>query len=149
MDSKEKTPVRRRFTDEFGPATVVIGADGTIRGEITSDAGVNFGGTLDGDLHAGGLIRVQSTARITGHVTAAALLVEGCIDGDIEVSGTVELREGCRVTGSISAAGVAIADGAAFDGTVSMKGRGGTPHQVGFIEKRRDDGETPKPPETP
>ncbi len=152
MSNDDRPRGQRRFTDQFGPATVVIGADGTIRGEITSDASVSFGGTLNGDLFAGGLLRVQSTARITGRVKAAAILVEGHIDGEIEVSGTAELREGCRVTGSISADGVAIADGATFDGTVSMKEGTAEPRDVGFTEKRHVKREGPGPaegPETP
>jgi len=147
MRNDDEPRGRRRFTDQFGPATVVIGADGTIRGEITSDASVSFGGILDGDLIAGGLLRVQSTARITGRIRAAAILVEGQIDGDIEVSGTAELREGCRVTGSISADGVAIADGATFDGTVRMKGGTAEPRDVGFTEKRHVNREAPEPAE--
>ena len=147
MDHADTSSTRRRFTDQFAPATVVIGPDGLIRGEISSEGGVSFGGTLDGDIRAGGLLHVQSTARITGRVTAAAVVVEGRIDGEIEVLGTAELRETCRVTGSITASGVAIADGATFDGTVSMKGCGGPPQQVGFTERRAKDDAKPAPPE--
>lgn len=147
MDHMDTSSKRRRFTDQFAPATVVIGADGLIRGEISSDAGVSFGGTLDGDMCAGGLLRVQSTGRITGRVTAAAVVIEGRIDGEIEVSGAAELKQGCRVTGSISAATVAIADGATFDGSVSMKGGGGPPRHVDFIERRKEDDAEAAPPE--
>ena len=147
MDDMDRSSKRRRFTDQFAPATDGIGADGLIRGEISSDAGVCFGGTLDGDISAGGLLRGQSTGRITGRVTAAAVVVEGRIDGEIEVSGAAELKEGCRVTGSISAATVAIADGATFDGSVSMKGGGGPPRRVDFIDRRNEAEAEAAPPE--
>lgn len=139
MNDGHQPTQRRRFTDQFGPATVVIGADARISGEITSDASVNFGGTLEGDMTAGGLVRVQSTARIKGQIRAAAILVEGCVDGDIHVSGTAELRQGCRVSGSISAGGVAIADGAVFDGAVKMTRETAETRDLGYSEKRRQE----------
>ena len=133
---KDESTEHRRFTDAFEAATLVIGADGVIRGEVVGNASVTFAGRLEGDLTAAGLIRIESTARIVGNLTSAAIVVSGRVDGDIVASGKVELRDGSVVSGSITAGSVAIANGALYDGSVSMKGAPVAPRDVSFSERR-------------
>jgi cytoskeletal protein CcmA (bactofilin family) len=73
---------------------------------------------------------------ITGNVAAEACVVEGRIEGDIQVRGTVELRSNCRVTGDITAKSVAIAEGAIFEGGITMDKTPVDRHEVAFEEKR-------------
>ena len=136
MSHDDRSKRHRRFTNGFGPTGVLIGPEVRIEGELRSDATIDFGGTLEGYLAGDGLVRVRDTAKITGNVTAEACVVEGRIDGDLQVRGKVELRAGCHVTGDITARTVAIADGAVFEGGITMDDAAAGRDAVSFTERR-------------
>jgi cytoskeletal protein CcmA (bactofilin family) len=126
----------RRFTDGFGPTGVLIGPEVHIGGELKSRTSVDFAGTLEGFLSGEGLVRVRESARITGNISAEACVVEGRVDGDLQVRGAVELKPSSRVTGDITASTVAIAEGAVFEGGITMGAKTVDRDTVGFVEKR-------------
>jgi cytoskeletal protein CcmA (bactofilin family) len=133
-------PRHQRFSDRFGPTTVTIGPDVVIHGELTGSANARFAGTLEGTLSVDGIVFVEPEARITGRIEAAAVVVQGRIEGEIHASGKVELCQTCHVEGDIVAGSVAIADGATFDGAITMRGSSATPADLTFTEKRNREG---------
>ncbi len=139
MDKRDSGSGRQRFSDRFGPTTVTISSDVVIRGELTGNANVDFAGTLEGDLEVDGFVLVRAKGRITGRIKAAALVIEGQIDGTIHATGKVELGQTCHVDGDIVASSVAIADGAAFDGSITMDGSSAARQGLAFTEKRTAD----------
>jgi cytoskeletal protein CcmA (bactofilin family) len=126
----------RRFTDGYGPTGVLIGPEMRIQGELRSQTTIDFAGSLEGFIAGDGLVRVRHGATITGNVSAEACVVEGRVDGDLQIRGTVELRSSSHVTGDITARSVAIADGAVFDGGITMDTTEVDRSDVEFVEKR-------------
>jgi cytoskeletal protein CcmA (bactofilin family) len=126
----------RRFTDGYGPTGVLIGPEMRIEGELRSRTTIDFAGTLEGFISGDGLVRVRRGASITGNVSAEACVVEGRVDGDLQIRGTVELRPSCHVTGDITARSVAIADGAVFEGGITMDTKAVDRNDVEFVEQR-------------
>lgn len=116
----------------------MIGSDVVIRGELAGNANVEFAGTLEGTLVIDGFVAVRSEGRITGRVQAAAVLIEGSVNGEIHAAGKVELRRSCRVEADIFAGSVAIADGSAFEGAITMNDHAAAPQDLAFTEKRED-----------
>jgi len=135
-DRRDSDSPARRFTERFERATTILESGVKIRGTLTGCGGVELGGVLEGDLEAAGLVRIRGSAAITGRVTAAAVVIEGRVDGDVHVTDAVELRPGCHVVGDLTAASVAIADGAFFDGRITMGGAAADRDDVSFTERR-------------
>lgn len=142
MSPLRESPGRgRRFTERLDAPTTILEAGVTIRGTVSGRGGVELGGAIEGDLESGGLVHVRPGARIAGRLIAAAAVVEGAVEGDIQVAGTVELRAGCQVLGDLVATSVAIADGALFDGRITMAGASTRRDEVTFRERRQPPGE--------
>lgn len=135
-DRRDSDSRARRFTDRYDRPTTMLESGVTIRGSLTSGGGVELGGVLEGDLEAAGLVQVRDSAKVTGRLIAAAAIVSGRVEGDIVVTGALELRAGCHVVGDLTAASVAIADGAFFDGRITMAGSPAARDGVSYTERR-------------
>ncbi len=98
----------------------VIGADSTIRGELTIQGTVRVDGTVEGDIRADWVI-VGETGKVRGNVQARAMVVGGKVEGNIDATEIVELKDRAQVYGEICAAKLAMSEGALFDGQSSMK----------------------------
>ncbi len=98
----------------------VIGADSTIRGELTIQGTVRVDGTVEGDIRADWVI-VGETGKVRGNVQARAMVVGGKLEGNIDATEIVELKDRAQVYGEICAAKLAMSEGALFDGQSSMK----------------------------
>ena len=131
--SPAATPPTRRFTDVPDPHATVIGPGTRFVGELSSEGPVDLAGTLEGDARVTGHCRVRAGARVTGRLEAKTLVVEGQVEGPALVAEKVEIGSGARVRSNIEAGIVAIADGAFFEGSVSMAEPGAP---VTFTEKR-------------
>lgn len=118
----------------------MIGSDVQIAGELTGTANVDFAGVLEGSLVVDGFVVVRPEGRIIGRLEAAAAVVLGRVEGQIRAVGKVELGAGCKVEAEVDAGSVAIADGAAFDGAITMHGSSTEPSAVSFTEKRTGGG---------
>lgn len=135
-DRQDSNSKARRFSDLFDQPTTVLESGVIIRGTLTGRGGVELGGVLEGDLEADGLVRIGDSAKVTGRVTAAAAIVAGHVEGDVTVSGALELQAGCNVVGDLTAASVAIADGAFFEGRITMGGADASRDDVSFTDRR-------------
>ncbi len=98
----------------------VVGADSTIKGELTIQGTVRVDGSVEGDIRADWVI-VGETGRIRGNVKARAMVVGGRVDGNIEAEEIIELKEKAQVFGEICAAKLTMSEGALFDGQSCMK----------------------------
>jgi cytoskeletal protein CcmA (bactofilin family) len=125
-----------RFTDRFGPATVLLGPDVTITGDLTGSGSVHLEGTIDGSVSVDGLVVVGQRGSVVGRIEAAAAVVNGQVDGEVRVSGSLELGQSCRVAADLAAASVAMADGATFDGSITMNGNDPAAAPLTYDEKR-------------
>ena len=100
----------------------VVGKDICIRGEITGSAPIEVWGTIEGISGTEGLFHVREGGKVGGEIAAARVVVEGHVEGKISAEQKIELLPTCQVQGNIAAKKVAIAEGAFFEGKVSMSG---------------------------
>jgi cytoskeletal protein CcmA (bactofilin family) len=134
----------RRITDAAPESTAmtVIAHGICIRGELAGEDPVHLAGTLEGPSRVDALYCVREGGRVVGEITAPTIVIEGEVSGPALVAERVEIGASARVRANLRARVVAIAEGAFFDGQVSMEGRDGPLVTFSFTEKRR-----PRPPE--
>lgn len=128
----------RRFTDTIDETTTILGRGIKIQGEITGPASIEVWGKLSGNAGTEGLFLVREGGHVHGEIAATHVVVEGEIEGKIHAEEKIELRPTCKVKGNVEAKTVAIAEGAYFEGRISMAGGGkGQLAVQSFREKRR------------
>jgi cytoskeletal protein CcmA (bactofilin family) len=101
----------------------VVGANITVKGEITGDEDVLVEGTVEGQIRITRELRVGPRGKVKASVTAQSVVVSGELVGDCEATGRVEIQATGRLMGDIRAPRVVIAEGAVFRGNSDMSGR--------------------------
>jgi cytoskeletal protein CcmA (bactofilin family) len=92
----------------------IIGEDLTIRGNVISKGEIQVDGEIEGDIRCGSLL-LGDKAQVRGGVTAEDVVVRGRIIGSIRGL-RVTLQGQCHVEGDIFHQGLAIEQGAYFEG---------------------------------
>jgi cytoskeletal protein CcmA (bactofilin family) len=115
----------------------ILGSGLRLVGEIRGGDSIEIAGTVEGRVATKGLCRIRATGRVQGRLSAAFVVAEGHVEGRISARRKVELRATAHVNGDIHAQGVAMAEGAYFDGRIHMTGSGEGGSQESFQEKRR------------
>lgn len=98
----------------------IIGAESTVRGELSISGTVRIDGTVEGDIEAGFVV-VGESGSVRGNIRSRGTVVGGRIDGNIDSSETVELKNSARVLGEIRTAKLVMSEGALFDGLSCMQ----------------------------
>jgi cytoskeletal protein CcmA (bactofilin family) len=106
-----------------GSTPCVIGANITVKGEITGDEDLLVEGTVEGQIRVSRELRVGPRGKVKADVTAQSVVVSGELVGDCEATGRVEIQATGRLMGNIRAPKVVIAEGAVFRGNSDMSGR--------------------------
>lgn len=101
----------------------VIGKGIRIRGEVTGSAPIEVWGSIEGTSGTEGLFWVRDGGQVGGEVAAQQVVIEGKVEGNIAAEHKVELKPACNVNGTVTAKTVAIAEGAFFEGKISMGGK--------------------------
>ena len=136
------SPSPRRLSDAPGESVTVIGPKTKIVGEVSGEDTIEVAGTLQGSARASGLIRVLSSGRVTGDLSAGRLIVEGEVEAGTLQAERIEVGISARVRSALRARSVAIAEGAFFEGSVDMDG---PTAPTSFTEKRtRPEGGEPQ-----
>lgn len=115
-----ETKKSRRLEDRSAPDDSVISGQSSFKGEINSRSGVRVVGEMRGDIRCEGLVRIEETGKMTGHIFSAYVILEGELQGDIGPAHHVELRTKARMRGNIHTKLLAIADGSQFEGGINM-----------------------------
>lgn len=100
--------------------STVIGRGIHIKGEVSGSAPIEVWGTLEGQAGSEGSCIIREGGTIKGEVAAPAITIEGSVNGTVNARDKVELKATSKVEGNITAPKVAIAEGAFFEGSVSM-----------------------------
>jgi cytoskeletal protein CcmA (bactofilin family) len=106
-----------------GPTSCVVGANITVKGEITGDEDLLVEGTVEGQIRVSRELRVGPRGKVKANVFAQSVVVSGELVGDCEASSRVEIQATGRLMGNIRAPKVVIAEGAVFRGNSDMSGR--------------------------
>ncbi len=138
MTEKSAPSPNRRFTDaeSSGKTTTVIGQGIHVQGEITGSASIEVWGSVEGISGTEGLFWIREGGKVNGEIAATNVVVEGQVEGRITAEKKVELRPTCKVRGDVAAKTIAMAEGAFFEGRISMDGEG-EPRRIYFKEKRQ------------
>jgi cytoskeletal protein CcmA (bactofilin family) len=131
---------KRRFTDNLPNGMSNFGSAITLHGNLKGNENVELSGTIEGNVELEATLLVCKSGKIVGDVVVQNLIVDGEVHGDVVAKQKIELRDACRVHGNLQAAGIAIAEGAFFQGTVKMLGNSApkSNEPLTFSEKRAE-----------
>ncbi len=92
----------------------VIGADVTIRGDVTAATELHVDGNIEGDIQCASLVQGEGSA-IHGAIVADSARLAGRVTGSIEAKELVVLRS-ARIEGDVHYDALTIEQGAEVDG---------------------------------
>jgi cytoskeletal protein CcmA (bactofilin family) len=99
-------------------AKTTIGADVTLKGELSGAGALAILGRFEGDIALDGTLHVGPDARVDANITADAIVVAGVVRGNLSADTRVEILPGGSLTGSVKSGSFAAADGASVKGEV-------------------------------
>jgi cytoskeletal protein CcmA (bactofilin family) len=102
----------------------MIGKTIRIRGELTGDEDVLLDGRLEGKIELSKSLTIGRNAEVKADVQAASVAVGGKLEGNVVASARVEIDGSASFTGNVTSPRISISDGAYFEGTIVMTGRG-------------------------
>lgn len=100
-----------------------LGSNTHLKGEITTKGTLRIDGSVEGDVHAEGLI-VGEKAHIKGNASATSIVVGGTVEGNVFAKGLVDIQKKGRVKGDIVTAKLTVVDGGVVDGRIAMQSEG-------------------------
>lgn len=139
----------------------LIPAGTSLVGEVEGDADLIVMGRVEGPIHVGGALVIESTGLVRGHVRARTVTVRGVLKGDAYGEEAVRVERSARLIGELTAPRVKVVPGAAFRGQIHV-GQVGEPRlqiydpslhtltgQPAPVEPALDGATIPVPPRVP
>jgi len=106
---------------ESAPHPSLLGQSMLVRGNLEAGEDLTIAGHLEGSLnHTAQHLVIDATGVVKANIRACNLRIAGRVEGDIHASESVQLQATAQVTGNIHTARLSIADGARFNGKVTM-----------------------------
>lgn len=100
--------------------TTVIGPDTHIKGDMTFDSTARLLGLFEGRIVAKGELQITDSAVCKAAVEAGKVTIDGQVEGNVTARDRVELNAKARMKGDLVAAKLVVAEGASFNGHVSV-----------------------------
>ena len=88
----------------------------TVRGKIEGAEGLTVAGTVDGEIHLRGTLRLLEGGRLRGQVTVWEALIAGRAEGTLMASDRAEILSTARIDGEMRARRLTIVEGALVNG---------------------------------
>ena len=101
-----------------GQTRSIIPAGITVRGKIEASEELTVAGTVDGEIHLRGTLRLLESGRLRGQVTVWEALIAGRTEGTVMASDRAEVLATAQVEGEIRARRLTIVEGALVNGRV-------------------------------
>jgi cytoskeletal protein CcmA (bactofilin family) len=124
---------KRRIADSSGNDASIISDGSVIKGELTGNVNYVIAGKVDGNCDIQGTLMLQEQGSWKGTIVADFVVIAGQVDGDVRARDHLELTPTARIAGDITGKSIAIAEGAIFDGSVTMT----QPENVSTFEEKR------------
>ena len=105
---------------EAGEQTTIIGADTTMKGELTFERTAKIAAELEGEIPGKRARHVAQAATCKGDVDASSVNVDGTIEGNVNARERVQLSAKGTIRGDVTAGKMAMAEGASFFGNLSV-----------------------------
>ncbi len=94
----------------------IIPAGMTVRGKIEGAEGLTVAGTVDGEIHLRGTLRLLEGGRFRGQATVWEALIAGRAEGTLMASDRAEILSTARIDGEMRARRLTIVEGALVNG---------------------------------
>jgi len=98
----------------------IIGSDTHIKGEMSFDRSCKLLGKFEGTITAKGQLHVADGASCKAEVEAGEITVDGAIEGNVTAREKIQLNAKARIQGDVVASKLVVAEGASFNGHVSV-----------------------------
>jgi cytoskeletal protein CcmA (bactofilin family) len=102
----------------------LIGEGSIFEGKIKSEASLRVEGQMVGDIECGGDVTIGEGGKATSNITARNVVIAGVVHGNVATSGTLTLTNTGKLFGNTAAHSLTIVEGAVFQGTSQMEGKG-------------------------
>ena len=100
----------------------LVGESMVIKGELQAAEDLEIAGRLEGSImHTANRLVVRRTGVVKADIATNNLIIEGRVEGDVHGRQSVVLSETAIVSGNIETARLSIADGAQFNGRITME----------------------------
>jgi cytoskeletal protein CcmA (bactofilin family) len=120
---KKENKSKQPRTESAQNETTYIGKNLMIKGRVSGNGNIIILGSLDGEFNLKGEIKIAQPANIKGEVKADVISVNGSVQGSLTAQQRVHLDQTARIEGKIITPRLSIAEGAFFDGEITMRGR--------------------------
>ncbi len=94
----------------------IIPAGMTVRGKIEGSEELTVAGTVEGEVHLRGTLRLLESGRVRGQVTVWEAVIAGRTEGTVMASDRAEVLATAQVEGEIRARRLTIVEGALVNG---------------------------------
>ncbi|MDJ0986329.1 MAG: polymer-forming cytoskeletal protein [Desulfobacterales bacterium] len=103
--------------------TSYFGKNLKIKGRVSGNGNIIIMGGFDGEFDLRGRVKIAQPAKIKGEIKADVISVNGHVQGKLAARQRLHLDQTARIEGQLTAPKLSIAEGASFDGEVTMSGR--------------------------
>lgn len=121
-DAKKTDSSSRSSAPTGGGGVNTIDAKTTIEGDLKAGGDIRIDGTLVGNLNCQAKLIIGPKGRIEGDVECVNAVVEGSFKGNLLVKDMLNLRETAKVSGDIRAKKMAVMAGCEINGTCTVTG---------------------------
>lgn len=98
----------------------LIPAGTALVGEVEGDTDLIVMGRVEGPIHVGGALVIESTGQVRGHVRARTVTVRGVLKGDAYGEEAVRVERSAKLIGELTSPRVKVVPGAAFRGQIHV-----------------------------
>jgi len=128
VKKEKENKVQRRETGSSQKETTYFGRNLKIKGRVSGNGNIIILGGLEGEFNLKGRLKIAQPANIKGEVKADVISVDGNVKGSLVAQKRIHLDQTARIEGKIDTPSLSIAEGAHFDGEITMSGR--SPHAL-------------------
>ncbi len=111
---------KRGDTESDNGNFTVLGKDVTFKGIVHFHSTVQLDSSIDGEIHAKGMLVIGENATIRGTIVAETIVTRGKIHGNVTATSKIQLLKPAVVLGDISAPSFSMEEGAFFKGSIDM-----------------------------
>jgi cytoskeletal protein CcmA (bactofilin family) len=113
-------PPKRRLLDEIGTSPTFVADGCTLTGDLETNGPIVVCGTVRGDGHIGGALRMSAQAAWIGEVHAHHGISAGQITGKLVIAEKLEIGATAVIRADVVARSIAVAKGAIIEGQVTV-----------------------------
>ena len=111
---------KRRLLDEIGTSPTFVAEGCVLTGDLEAAGALVVCGSVRGDGHIGGALRMAASASWTGDVHARFGIIAGKVTGKLVIAEKLEIGATAVIRADVSARSIAVAKGAVIEGQVTI-----------------------------